>query len=79
MNFAPAENVTGTVMAQIKVNGETENFDENMTLENFLRGKNLPQNFVAELNGEIISKKDYSSTVLKDKDTLELAAFCAGG
>ncbi len=35
--------------------------------------------FVVEINGEIVPKEQYDSTVLKDKDVVEIVSFMGGG
>lgn len=65
---------------QIKINGEIKTIKDNMTLKEVLEDlDNLPKVFVVELNRKIINKNDYQTTALKDKDSLEIVHFCAGG
>ncbi len=65
---------------QIKINGEIKTIKDNMTLKKVLEDlDNLPKVFVVELNRKIINKNDYQTTALKDKDSLEIVHFCAGG
>lgn len=63
----------------VKINGETRD----------IAGKTLafvvtecgydPARIAAELNGEIVPKSRYESTVLKDGDSLEVVSFVGGG
>lgn len=65
---------------QIKINGEIKTIKDNKTLKEVLEDlDNLPKVFVVELNRKIINKNDYQTTALKDKDSLEIVHFCAGG
>ena len=64
---------------QITINGQLKQ----MTAANIhetvaLLCKN-PQHVLAELNGSIIAKENWSTTVLKDGDTIELVTFVGGG
>ncbi|MEE1196732.1 MAG: sulfur carrier protein ThiS [Lachnospiraceae bacterium] len=38
-----------------------------------------PKRIAVEWNGEIVPKAQYSSTVLKDEDVLEVVSFVGGG
>ena len=38
-----------------------------------------PQRIAVELNGEILPKAQYSNTVLKDGDVVEIVNFVGGG
>lgn len=38
-----------------------------------------PQRIAVELNGEILPKMQYSNTVLKDGDVVEIVNFVGGG
>ena len=38
-----------------------------------------PQRIAVELNGEILPKTEYSDTVLKDGDRVEIVNFVGGG
>lgn len=79
MNFVQVEFVIGMVMMQIKVNGEFEIIENNITIAELLSYRKLPSVFVVELNKNIIKKDDYNKTFLKDGDIVEIATFCAGG
>ena len=79
MNFVQVEFVIGMVMVQIKVNGEFEIIENNITIAELLSYRKLPSVFVVELNKNIIKKDDYNKIFLKDGDIVEIATFCAGG
>ncbi len=63
----------------VSVNGEKVNAD-NMNLSLFLEenGYNVGR-IAVEMNGEILPKANYESTILKDGDVLEVVSFVAGG
>ena len=64
---------------KIVLNGkETET--ESVTLLQIIRAFRFkPERVVAELNGQIVDKKDYNETRLNDNDKLELVQFVGGG
>lgn len=62
------------------VNGTNTTLKNQVTLEQFLIEEGYVLNRVAvELNGEIISKANYSQTMLSDADCLEVVHFVGGG
>lgn len=63
----------------VSVNGEKVNAD-NTSLLLFLEenGYNVGR-IAVEMNGEILPKANYKSTILKDGDVLEVVSFVAGG
>ncbi len=63
----------------VSVNGEKVNAD-NTNLLLFLEenGYNVGR-IAVEMNGEILPKANYESTILKDGDVLEVVSFVAGG
>lgn len=64
----------------IYLNGEALSGFEGATVAELLEKKSYKSAFVAaELNGEIVVKKDYSAAVLKDGDKLEVVSFVGGG
>ncbi|MFZ3064172.1 MAG: sulfur carrier protein ThiS [Nitrospirota bacterium] len=65
---------------QITINGEKKTIDNNTTLAALLNELNIDSQRVAvELNRNIIDKADYSKTILKDNDSLEIVSFIGGG
>jgi len=65
---------------QIIINGEKKTIDSNTTLAALLNELSIDTNRVAvELNMSIIDKADYSKTILKDNDSLEIVSFIGGG
>lgn len=65
---------------QIIINGEKKIIDNNTTLAALLKELAIDAQRVAvELNRSIIDKADYSKTILKDNDSLEIVSFIGGG
>ncbi len=65
---------------QIKVNGRLYNFDDNITLENIINQLNISfPNIIAEVNGEVITKEQFSKTVIENNSVIELIKFVGGG
>lgn len=64
----------------IKVNGEEFKINGDTNLSELLIQKGYKTTYVAiELNGKIIPREDFSNTVLKDNDTVEIVSFVGGG
>ena len=63
----------------ITVNGKTESISSNTILD-YITGKKIkPESLVVEYNFSILKKDLWSTTVLKENDTLELLSFVGGG
>ena len=64
----------------MKVNGEQEFLEEAIMLADFLAAKGYsPAKVAVELNGKIVPRKEYASTVLQAADVLEVVCFVGGG
>ena len=64
----------------VKINGETHTFNDNITLENIIKNLNITiSSIVAEVNGQVITKEKFSNTIIKDNDVIELIKFVGGG
>lgn len=62
------------------INGKNESLERNMTLAELLEQLGYRQNLVAvELNGQIVKRAEYVSTMLTDSDKLEIVSFVGGG
>ncbi|OCL84108.1 sulfur carrier protein ThiS [Arcobacter porcinus] len=62
------------------VNSKEEALKEPLSLYDFLISKDYDLSKIAiELNKQIVSKKDYENTILKDSDSLEIVWFVGGG
>ena len=68
---------------KLKINGKNKTIDnsnEQLVLECLLENLGYkPQLVVVELNGEIISPKDWKSTKIRDGDSLEVVTIVGGG
>ena len=65
---------------QIIINGEKRTIDNNTSITGLIEELNIDAQRVAvELNRSIIDKADYSKTILKDNDSLEIVSFIGGG
>lgn len=64
----------------IKVNGDKKEFPEGTTLEALLDTLSIARVGIAvELNREIVPKKLFSATILKDGDAVEIVRMVGGG
>ena len=64
----------------MKVNGQQEFLEEAISLAELLATKGYASSKVAvELNGRIVSRTEYASTILQDEDVLEIVCFVGGG
>ena len=64
----------------MKVNGQQEFLEEAISLAKLLAVKGYASSKVAvELNGRIVSRTEYASTILQDADVLEIVCFVGGG
>ena len=67
-------------MIHITVNGETINFDCDKTVEELLERLDFPPNYLAvELNATVVSRENYSTTVIRDGDEIEVVTLVGGG
>ena len=63
----------------IKING-LEIDVSGQTLQDYLSTTDYdPKHIAVEINQEIVSKKDYADTILKDGDVVEVVSFVGGG
>ena len=63
----------------ICINGKKIENNE-IILSSYLEENGInPQRIAVELNGEILPKTQYSNTVLKDGDVVEIVNFVGGG
>ena len=64
----------------IVVNGETREFDSEITLSKVLKELSLEGKVMAAaVNMEIVKQNDWESYILKNSDKLELLDFVGGG
>lgn len=65
---------------KITVNGNVVEIEENSTISDFIKERNVTgKMFAVEKNLEIINKERYDTEVIKANDTLEIVGFFGGG
>ena len=63
----------------VKINGEELNIGGKTVAEYLSSTKYDPKRIAIERNGDIVPKAQYSETVLKDGDSVEVVSFVGGG
>lgn len=64
----------------ITVNGKEIQMKQSISVAAYLENAGYQMKRIAvELNGDILSKYEYSDTMLKDGDRLEVVTFVGGG
>lgn len=64
----------------ITLNGQKHNIESNITLEEMLINLNIEQkNIIAEVNGEVVTKDEFSNKIINENDIIELIRFVGGG
>lgn len=64
----------------IILNGQKYNIESNITLKQMLINLNIEQNnIIAEVNGEVVTKDDFSNKIINENDIIELVRFVGGG
>lgn len=64
----------------ITVNGKKIPWKENLSVADYLDANGYKINRIAvELNYEIVPKNQYSTTLLKEGDVMEVVSFVGGG
>ena len=72
--------VRGVNRMDIILNGQKETLDKDMNILEFLLSKGLnPDNVVVEYNLNVLKSEEWSNTVLKENDSLEVLSFVGGG
>lgn len=67
-------------MVRIQLNGEIKEVQSEVTLDRLLELFSLPSQQVAiELNSEVIRRRDWENTVIRDADKVEVVHFVGGG
>ncbi len=67
---------------QLTINGKTQHININQTeifLNELIEILAIKQNFVLELNGEIIKKNEFLAIKVKENDNIEILYFMGGG
>jgi len=64
----------------MRFNGTTVSIDGAETLQDFVTARGFETGRIAaELNGEIIPRKEYGNVTLSEEDVLEVVRFVGGG
>ena len=64
----------------VLINGQSNNIAEGTSLLTLLEKLDIdPGRVAVEYNMEIVNKRNFNDTVLKDNDTLEIITFVGGG
>lgn len=64
----------------VTVNGKSEQVDADVSLTSFLHSRNLvATRVVVELNGEIVARERFGTTLLGEGDRVEVVHFVGGG
>ena len=64
---------------ELKINGETKEFDEMCLFDIIIKSDLDPARVAVELNGIIIPRSEFKTTILKNGDSLEIVHFVGGG
>jgi len=66
--------------SRMRFNGTTVSIDGAETLQDFVTARGFETGRIAaELNGEIIPRKEYGNVTLSEEDVLEVVRFVGGG
>jgi sulfur carrier protein len=72
--------LTGHIMLQITVNGDAMSVNEGHTISDLITTLGLENKRLAvELNRDIVSRSEFSNTVLRNGDTVEIVQAIGGG
>ncbi len=70
----------GERMICVTVNGSREQLDDGATVAQLIaKYKLAPPRVAVEVNQELVSRRDYEATRLKDGDRVEIVTFVGGG
>jgi thiamine biosynthesis protein ThiS len=75
--LAITSNPLGKITVQL--NGKTKTIPETTIEALLVEHKLNPNMVIVELNGTIIDKKDHTTTLLGEKDTIEIIRYIGGG
>ena len=65
---------------KITINGEIKELEDEVNLDRLLELFSLPsQRIAVELNREVVRRKDWEQTVVRDSDRIEIVHFVGGG
>lgn len=64
----------------IILNGKPYVIENSNNLLNILKTLDInPQNLIAEVNGEIVTAKEFANKIINENDVIELVKFVGGG
>jgi thiamine biosynthesis protein ThiS len=64
----------------VTINGEQKTINQNITISDLLASYDVePKMVVVELNAEIISRDQFSNTVIAQNSNIEIVQMMAGG
>ena len=67
-------------MIEIQLNGKPHSLSEGVNIDFLLEELSIPKGKVAiELNRKVLHKENYTKTVLKNNDQVEIVTFIGGG
>jgi len=67
-------------MIEIQLNGKPYSLSEGVNIDSLLEELSIPKGKVAiELNRKVLHKENYTKTVLKNNDQVEIVTFIGGG
>ena len=66
---------------KLTINGEEKEFGEELSVVALLQAEQvkMPDMVSVELNGEILDRKNFETTMVKDGDAIEFLYFMGGG
>jgi sulfur carrier protein len=65
---------------QITINGQSEDLDDEMSVAALLALRRLePRRVAVEINEELVPRRDFGETAIRDGDRIEIVTFVGGG
>ncbi len=66
---------------KIKINGNENDFEGKMNILKLLEIENveMPEMVSVEINGDVVDREDFETTIIKENDTIEFLYFMGGG
>lgn len=65
---------------RVEINGETKEIPGELSLNELLAYLSMPSRLLAiELNKEVVRRRNWEDTRIKDKDKIEIIHFVGGG
>jgi sulfur carrier protein len=68
-------------MIKVLVNGQDENLEPKLSVTQLLKVKDvdMPDMVSVQLNGDILDREAFNSTIVKENDRVEFLYFMGGG